>query len=350
MREAQFLKQNADKWKAYEEEIKQHEHPDKLADRFIELTDDLSYSKTFYPKSNTTKYLNGLASLFHLKIYKNKKEKSQRILNFWQFELPYLFRFYHRQFLYSLIFFLVFCFIGALSAKYDETFIRLILGDGYVDMTNENIEKGDPFGVYKSMGEVTMFFQIAFNNIRVAFFTYVMGAFFSAGAVWLIMSNGLMFGSFEYFLFSKNLGYKSITVIFVHGTLELWALVVAGAAGLILGNSILFPGTYSRSISILKGGRDGLKIVLGLVPVFLTAAFLESFVTRHDKMPLLISLSILGASASFIIWYFIIYPIRLHARIENALQQPITNSQTQNFTQWLNKKLNLEKSGTLAKI
>jgi uncharacterized membrane protein SpoIIM required for sporulation len=343
MREAQFLKQNVEKWKLYENEIKLHKNADKLADRFIELTDDLSYSKTFYPKSNTTKYLNGLAALFHQKIYKNKKEKSTRIWSFWQFELPYLFRYYHRQFAYSLIFFLVFCFIGAISAKYDENFIRLILGDGYVNMTNENIEKGDPFGVYKSDNQVNMFFGIAFNNIRVAFAAYALGAFFSVGTVWLLMQNGLMLGSFEYYFFSKQLGLKSITVIFIHGTLEIWAIVIAGAAGLIVGNSILFPGTFSRAVSILKGGRDGLKIVFGLVPVFLTAAFLESFVTRYDKMPAWMSFSILAASLSFIIWYFIIYPIRLHKKIEVALHdQP---NQNQNFNQWLNKKLNSERSG-----
>src|SRR5450432_4600893 len=129
MREAQFLKQNTDKWKEYETEIKRGQKADLLAYRFIELTDDLSYSKTFYPKSNTTRYLNGLTSLFHQSIYKNKKEKSSRIWNFWQYELPYLFRQYHKQFGWSLIFFLVFCAIGALSAKYDVNFIRLVLGD-----------------------------------------------------------------------------------------------------------------------------------------------------------------------------------------------------------------------------
>ena len=346
MREAQFLKQNAEKWKQYEIEIKSHKHPDKLADRFIELTDDLSYSKTFYPKSSTTRYLNGLAALFHQKIYKNKKEKSTRIWSFWQFELPYLFGHYHRQFLYSLIFFLVFCFIGAISAMYDENFIRLILGDDYVNMTNENIERGDPFGVYKRDGQLDMFLWIAFNNIRVAFATYAMGAFFSVGAVWLLFNNGLMLGSFEYYFFSKHLGFKSIAVVFIHGTLEIWAIVIAGAAGLILGNSILFPGTFSRSVSILKGGRDGLKIVFGLVPVFLAAAFLESFVTRYDHMPGWLSVSILGASLLFIIWYFILYPIRLHNRIRNASQEQTSQPQTQNFTLWLNKKLNSEKSGT----
>jgi uncharacterized membrane protein SpoIIM required for sporulation len=341
MREAQFLKQNAEKWKLYEAEIKQHEQPDKLADRFIELTDDLAYSKTFYPGSNTTKYLNGLASLFHLTIYKNKREKSDRIWSFWQFELPYLFRYYHKHFLYSFLFFIVFCAMGFLSAKYDETFIRLILSDGYVDMTNENIEKGDPFGVYKSMDRLSMFVQIAFNNIRVAFFTYVMGAFFSIGAIWLLFNNALMLGSFEYYFFSKGIGFKSVTVIFIHGTLEIWSIV---------GNSILFPGTYSRTVSMLKGGRDGLKIVFGLVPLFLVAAFLESFVTRYDNMPLALSLSILTASVLFIIWYFIIYPIKLHRRILSALQEKTNiKQQPENFTQWLNKKLNSDKSGTLVK-
>lgn len=339
MREAQFLKQNAEKWKLFEEEIKHPEHPDVLADRFIELTDDLSYSKTFYPKSNTTKYLNGLAGLFHLKIYKNKQEKSQRIWNFWQFELPYLFRLYHRQFLYAFIFFIVFCGIGALSARYDDTFIRLILGDGYVDMTNENIEKGDPFGVYKSGGQLNMFLSIAFNNIRVAFITYMLGAFVSIGAVFLLFNNGLMLGSFEYFFVSKGLGFKSVTVIFIHGTLEIWSIVIAGAAGLILGNSILFPGTYSRNVSILKAGRDGLKIVFGLIPLFLVAAFLESFVTRYDHMPLWLSLSILSVSVIFIIWYFLIYPIRLHNRVNDATEHKSINNQNQHFNQWLNKKL-----------
>ena len=201
MREAQFLKQNADKWKQFEADIKQQYSPDLLADQFIELTDDLSYSKTFYPNSNTSKYLNGLASLFHQKLYKNKKEKSTRVWSFWQFELPYLFSQYQKQFLYALIFFLVFCAMGALSAKYDDSFLRLILGDGYVNMTNENIEKGDPFGVYKRENAVNMFFFIAFNNIKVAFIAYVLGIAFSAGTLWLLLSNGLMLGSFEYYFF-----------------------------------------------------------------------------------------------------------------------------------------------------
>src|SRR3978361_501880 len=139
MREPLFVKQNAEKWTHFEETPT--DDPDAIAERFIKITDDLAYAKTFYPKSKTTEYLNGLASTLHQSIYKNKSEKSRRFITFWKFELPLLFKQYEKPLLYSLIFSLVFCFIGALLAKYDENFLSLILGRDYVDMTNENIAR-----------------------------------------------------------------------------------------------------------------------------------------------------------------------------------------------------------------
>jgi hypothetical protein len=123
----------------------------------------------------------------------------------------------------------------------------------------------------------------------------------------------------------------------------LWSIIIAGAAGLILGSSILFPGTYKRGASIIKGGKDGLKIVVGLIPLFLTAAFFESFVTRYTEMPLGLSLFILTGSLSFIIWYFIIYPIKLHKRLEAINKNPYATNTNKNFSAWLSKKFNSEK-------
>jgi len=143
MRESLFIKQNSERWKIYED--KPSNDPDEIAERFISITDDLAYAKTFYPKSRTTTYLNGLAAGFHNSIYKNKKEKSGRFVKFWKYELPLLFRQYHRQLLYSFAFFMVFFFIGWISAKYDNSFVRLVMGDDYVNMTNANIAKHDPF-------------------------------------------------------------------------------------------------------------------------------------------------------------------------------------------------------------
>ncbi len=343
MREAQFLKQNAEKWKQYEQEALHSESPDTFADRFIELTDDLAYSKTFYPKSNTSKYLNGLAARFYQKIYRNKKEKTSRIFSFWQFELPWIFKQYQRQLLYAFLFFIAACFLGALSAHYDDNLLRVVAGDAYVNKTLENISQGDPFGIYKQSGEFNMFFLIAFNNIRVAFIAFMLGIFFSVGTVYLLIQNGMMVGAFVQFFFARNLGTASILAIFIHGTIELSVIVVAGCSGLILGNSLLFPGTYSRWYSLQKRGRDALKIVVGLVPFFLVAAFLEGFVTRHYQvMPLWLNIFLLAGSLSLIIWYFIIYPIRLHKRVQ-VMKDRQTTPEDQNFKLWLNKKLNSEK-------
>jgi uncharacterized membrane protein SpoIIM required for sporulation len=136
--------------------------------------------------------------------------------------------------------------------------------------------------------------------------------------------------------------------VFIHGTLEIWAIVIAGAAGLILGNSILFPKTYPRAVSFVRGAKDGLKIVLGLVPVFIVAAFFEGYVSGYANMPLVFSLSILGGSIFFIVWYFVMYPARLHKRIQQQLYAT-EKIENQNFNKWLNKKLNSERSGTLVK-
>jgi len=101
--------------------------------------------------------------------------------------------------------------------------------------------------------------------------------------------------------------------------LEISAIIIAGCAGLVMGNSILFPGTYSRGVSFVRGAKQGVKIVIGLVPVFATAAILESFVSRYSQMPVWLSTSIIGVSLTFIIWYFIIYPIVLNRKSKNSV-------------------------------
>jgi uncharacterized membrane protein SpoIIM required for sporulation len=315
MREALFVKQNNDRWNTYKDE--QTSNPDELADRFIAITDDLAYAKTFYPKSKTTAYLNKLAAGFHQSIYKNRKENSNRFLLFWKIELPLLFKKHHKQLLWSFIFFMVSFFVGVLSAKYDDTFARLIMGDDYINMTNANIAKGDPFGVYKDGRSFWMFYQIAQNNLYITVLTYVSGLLYSIGTVYILFNNGVMLGAFEYFFIARGLGVQSVLVIFIHGTLEISAIIIAGGAGLAFGNSILFPKTYTRLQSMMQGAKNGIKIIVGILPIVVVAAIFESFLTRHTEMPVWLSVTILASSFSFIVWYVIIYPIILTKKINN---------------------------------
>lgn len=316
MREPAFIKQNADRWKRFEalmKDNKQHKTtPDEKADLFVQLTDDLSYAKTFYPKSRITAYLNGLTANVHRAIYQNKREDTNRFWQFWAYELPEIMYQCRKQLLYSLLITLISVSLGVLSSRYDNTFANLILGDGYVNMTTENIERGDPMGVYKDADSGAMFLAITFNNIRVSFLAFVGGVFFSIGTAYLLFYNGVMLGVFQYFFYERGLFLTSFLTIWIHGTLEISAIIIAGCAGLVMGNSILFPGTYSRTDSFLRGARKGLKIAVGLVPIFITAGFLESYVTRHTEMDIISKASIIAISALFIITYFVAYPMVLH--------------------------------------
>lgn len=321
MKEVQFIKINSERWKEVELFLSQKtpfQEPDKLAELFIQLTDDLSYSKTFYPQSKTTQYLNTLASRLHQSVYKNKKEKRNRVITFWKYELPGVFFRRRKELIISFAVFFIAVLIGVVSASGDSGFVRLILGDSYVNMTLENIDKGDPLAVYKQMNGIDMFLGITFNNIRVSFMAFMTGVLVSIGTVLLLLYNGIMLGTFHHLFFTHGLLLKSLSVIWIHGTLEISSIIIAGAAGLILGNSILFPKTYSRRQSFLISSKDGVKMIIGLIPLFITAGFLESFITRLTEMPVIINILIIGSSLSFIVWYVIIYPIQLNKREKNG--------------------------------
>jgi len=320
MREAVFLRQNEARWKQYETTAATG--PDELAARFVTLTDDLAYAQTFYPNSPTTRYLNDLTAKQHQAIYKNKSEHTSRFREFWAQELPLLVGRYHTPLAWSLLLFTVFTLLGALSAAYDDTFVRVVLGDAYVNRTLENIEKGDPMAVYKGMSETPMFLLITLNNIRVSLVTFALGATLGLGTVWALFQNGVMLGSFQYFFYQKGVLLPSLLTIWIHGTLEISAIVLAGGAGFVMARGILFPGTYSRAEAFRQTARDGLKLAIGLVPIFIVAGFLEGFVTRHTEMPVALSLTIIGTSAGFIVWYFILYPRYLTRRLPAAAAAP----------------------------
>ena len=314
MKEAAFVKQNVEKWKHFETVIKTRQtgHADELASDYISVTDDLAYAATFYPGSNTTKYLNQLSRSFHAGIYRNKKERASRIIGFFTREIPQAVFESHRQLFYSFLFFMVAVAIGLVSSAYDHNFPRIIMGDEYVNMSLKNIKQGDPLAVYKSMEPGGMFLGIAINNIYVAFKTFVLGIFLSIGTVYSIFTNGVMVGAFISLFAQKGLTQVALLSIFLHGALELSAIVIAGGAGIAMGNSILFPGTYTRTESLAHTARRAIKILIGLIPVFIMAAFFESFVTRHyQQMPLALSLTVIISSFTFIIWYYIMLPLQL---------------------------------------
>lgn len=311
MKEITFLKQNHEKWQRFEALLNstQGQDPDALADLFIRITDDLSWAHTFYPGSNTEKYLNDLAARIHQEIYKNKKEKRSRIITFWTHEVPRLVGKHRRSLLIVFLIFIASTWIGVISAQHDESFVRIILGDEYVDMTLNNMSKGDPLGVYKSDNHFAMFFQIALNNSMVALVCIVGGLFSWIGVAYFQFKNGVMLGAFLYFLSSHGFTHEAMLTVWIHGVIEISCIVIAGAAGMALGDGLWFPGAWPRGVSFMRGAREALKIGIGLVPFFFLAAFFEGFVTRFTQMNDIGRMTIIFTSLIFICWYFIVWPV-----------------------------------------
>jgi len=319
MREVIFRRQNKGKWEKLETILddRKNSTSDQLAAAYIEINNDLSYASTYYPKSVTHTYLNSLAARMHTNIYINKKEKKGRFLRFFKNEIPLIVRKHHDVFLVSLSIFLLFLFLGALSQHYDHSFIRTIIGDRYVDMTLENIKAGNPTAVYQDEAPFFMFLRIFFNNLMVDFLMVACGVIVLLGPLHVFLRNGIMIGCFLYFFPQQGVMAEALPDVFIHGTIELFTVVISGAAGLIISKSIMFPGTYSRLTSFMSGVKDAAKIMVAVIPFTFVAAFFEGYVTRFAFMPSWLAALIILGSLALVIFYFVIHPIR----VSRALQK-----------------------------
>jgi uncharacterized membrane protein SpoIIM required for sporulation len=165
--------------------------------------------------------------------------------------------------------------------------------------------------VYKMEDEGSMFWGITINNIFVSFYVFVYGIFTSLASAYLLIKNGIMLGCFQYFFYERGLLWDSILAVWLHGTLEISAIIVAGAAGITMGNGWLFPGTYKRIVSFGRSAKRGVKIIIGTIPIFVVAGFIESFITRHTELPDGVRLTIILGSLGFVLFYYVIYPRKI---------------------------------------
>lgn len=310
MREARFVQLNREKWRRME-------HPegldaDSLAANYTTLAEDLSYARTFFPGSDAEGYLNRLVGMYQQGVYGRDRSRRQRPWTFWTRDFPGLLYRYRRAMGFAVAVFVAAMVVGVFSASRDGSFVRLIMGDAYVDMTLENIAEGRPMGVYASMDAGEMFWSITWNNVRVAFVAFVMGIFLSAGTLWVLFANGVMLGAFQYFFFEQGLLLHSALSVWAHGTFEITSIVVAGGAGLVMGNGLLFPGTYSRGQAFRRGALAGVRIVAGLVPFFVVAGFIEGFVTRYADADPAVGAAVILVSVAGVLSYFVLYPYYLH--------------------------------------
>jgi len=312
MKEVVFVRRNVEKWRKANELISKmgEKSPEEIADTYLEISADLAFARTHYPDSNVVPLLNNLTLRLHNNIYGNRPQRLRRIITFWTQEIPAEIYRQRRFVLISLVIFVCAVALGAISYFADNSFAETVMGKGYIETTLKNIEQGRPMGIYGTDQEYNMMFFITFNNICVSLIAYVSGLFTYFFPGLMMVRNGIMLGAFMAFFSNHGLLSECLMALWMHGVLEITALIIAGGAGLVLGCGWLFPGSLPRVTSFRLNARSSLKIIIGILPVWICAAFIESYITRHTNSPIGFRLGIIIASLVFVVYYFIYLPYR----------------------------------------
>ncbi len=323
MKETSFIEQNKEKWNRFEKlSESESSDPTELSDLYMDITDDLSYAQTFYQRRTVRVYLNQLAQRVYTGVHLKKAESFKKFLSVWRVSLPLEIYKSRRNLLFALVVFLIWAALSAVTTHFYPNFTGLVLSKEYVEMTNENISNGDPLAVYKGGTQMQMFIDITTNNIKVAFLTFIFGIFFTVGTHILLFKNAMMVGSFQYFFATKGLLITSFLGIWIHGAFEISSIVLAAGAGITMGNGWLFPGNYTRLQSLQISAKRGLKIMMSLVPFFVFAGYLESYVTRnYMDLPEWSKWVLIGLSFGIILFYYIIYPMIVARKYPELLEE-----------------------------
>jgi len=154
--------------------------------------------------------------------------------------------------------------------------------------------------------DLLMFGFYIYNNIGIAFRTFASGILGGLGSIFFLVYNGLVIGAVTGHI--EHMGYEGNFYPFAigHGAFELTAIVLAGAAGLRLGLSLLAPGRLSRGEALLGAGRRAIGMVYGVAGMLTIAAFLEAFWSSSSLVPATVKLIVGGLLWLYVLFYFLI--------------------------------------------
>lgn len=147
------------------------------------------------------------------------------------------------------------------------------------------------------------------HNTMVSLLCFALGFALGLPTALLLAYNGCIIGAYVALFWSKGLGWQFIGWLSIHGVTELFAIVLAGAAGFLIGGTLAFPGDKRRLDAMAEAGKKAGTVGMGMMIMLFLAAILEGFgrqVINSDSTRYLI------AGTSLLAWvtYFYIYPRR----------------------------------------
>jgi uncharacterized membrane protein SpoIIM required for sporulation len=230
------------------------------------------------------RYLNQLLARAHNIIYSTRKTSTSTTVEFFRTTYPNIFRKNWNYVLVAMLVFLVAALVGAGLTWQDPDFKLSVLGPKMV----ETIEKREMW-THSIVGIKPLASSgIMTNNLSVGFATFALGITGGLGTLYEIALNGVLMGVIGMACHMSGMSLKLWEFVAPHGVLELPAIFIAGGAGLRVAAGLLFPGYLPRRESLVRGGNEGVQLLLGSIPILVVAGVIEAFVSptglaRHLK-------------------------------------------------------------------
>jgi len=130
-----------------------------------------------------------------------------------------------------------------------------------------------------------MFGYYIMHNIGISFQCFAGGLLAGVGSIFFLIYNGAMIGAVGGYLTERGLGATFYAFVATHSAFELTAIVLAGAAGLRLGQGLLFPGRRRRLDSLVLAARRCTVLLYGSTAMLVTAATIEAFWSSARWLP-----------------------------------------------------------------
>jgi uncharacterized membrane protein SpoIIM required for sporulation len=271
---------------------------------------DLAIAVRDFPEQQVTEYLNSLATRAHPLLFRGSSPKLGRILRFYAVDLPRAVRAARWYLLASFGLFLLGAVAGWLAVVLRPDLLASLVPASVLDQISSGHLGNDALAQY---APVLAAFIIQ-NNIFVSLVCLASGIGLGLPTAYVLASNGWMLGTLGAAVHQAGYDAGFWALIVPHGAIELSVIFIAGAAGLMIGDSLLRPGLLRRMDSLARAATKALLLAVGAAPLLVIAGLIESFVTPSSA-PVATKLAV-GAITGTLMWSWLPLGGRGEARRE----------------------------------
>jgi uncharacterized membrane protein SpoIIM required for sporulation len=289
MKQVEFTKQKETQWQLLRDVLadpalaKEHDLPKMIR----QLSHDLAIAKSRLYSPSLVNYLNQLMLMGHQQLYKPTNRFFAPLWKFIKFDLPRSLEDLRQYVVWAHVLFYGVALIAMVITLIDPDFIRNVISNAQVVDIEEMY---DPLSKHygkerESDSDFLMFGYYIFNNISIAFQSFVGGIILGFGALYVLLFNALYLGVISGHIVNIDYGSTFFSFVITHGAFELTAIVLSGAAGSVIGLNLLRPGSYSRVDALKMSGKKALPLMFAAFLMLVIAAFIEAFWSSSQTIP-----------------------------------------------------------------